>query len=120
MTKGLILLVEDEPMLHFLWEDICALADIEIAGIAMTSGEALEIIDKHGSNLTGVILDVNLHDGTSQPVAEKLRGMGIHVVVCSGSDSNALHDCYAGWEVLMKPYRPQEAQDHLKKMVYLF
>jgi CheY-like chemotaxis protein len=118
MVKGRILLVEDEILLHYLWEDICGDLDIEIVGPAVTNQQALDLIASEGHDLTGVILDVNLQCETSQGAAVVLANMDIPVVVCSGSHTGDLPAVYEKWPVLWKPYRPSAITAHLANLVY--
>lgn len=119
MARGRILLVEDETMLHFLWEDICGDLSIEIAGPASTCEQAMAILDNEADKLSGVVLDVNLHGETSQKVAERLATMDLPVLVCSGSHHGTLPDVYHQWPTLSKPYRPSGIEECLKKLVFV-
>ena len=118
MTRGQILLVEDETMLHFLWEDMCEMNDIKILATAMTCEEALEVLRTRSDELSGVVLDVNLQGETSECVAELLRTLSLPVVVSTGHDPKGLPEVYQGWDALMKPYRTDEMTAILDKMVY--
>jgi len=118
MSNGRILLVEDEPMLHFLWEDMCAISDFEIAFTAMTCQEAMAYFQDHHAELSGVILDVNLHGETSGPVAEYLKLLSIPVIVSTGSHPDSLPEIFRGWPTLMKPYRPHDITGILPSLAF--
>lgn len=117
MARGRILLVEDEPLLHYLWEDICEDNDIELVGPAMSNAEAHEHINREGASLCAVFLDVNLQSEMSTSTAELLATTGIPVIVCSGSHGTELPEIYQQWPVLEKPYRPSEVEALLQKLV---
>jgi len=118
MSNGRILLVEDEPMLHFLWEDICAINDFEVAFTAMTCQEALAYLEENSDDLSGVILDVNLHGEMSNRVAAYLRTLALPVVVSTGSHPDTLPLEFKGWPTLCKPYRPHDIVSILPTLAF--
>lgn len=118
MSRGQILLVEDEIILHMLWEDVCEMNDIKILSTATTCNEALEVLHSQVNELSGVILDVSLFNETTECVAEHLRILSLPVVLSTGHDILSLPKVYHGWDALKKPYRPDEMISALDKMVF--
>lgn len=118
MARGRILLVEDEPMLHLLWEDICEDNDIELVGPAMTNAEAERLIQQEAGSLLGVFLDVNLMGESSLGAAELLSNMPLPVVVCSGHNERDIPLVFQQWPVLQKPYRPLDIEQLINKLVF--
>lgn len=118
MPRGQILLVEDEVILHMLWEDVCEMNDIKILSTATTCNEAMAALHVQSDQLTGVILDVTLFSETTECVAEHLRLLSLPVVLSTGHDILGLPKVYHGWDALKKPYRPDEMVSALDKMVF--
>jgi len=116
MVRGRILLVEDERLISFLWEDICDLHNVDVVGIAETPAQALEILESP-KDISGVILDVHLKGGTSELVAERIRELGLPVIVSTGRDVESLPEAYQGFETILKPYRPEEMVVALNNML---
>lgn len=118
MARGRILLVEDEPMLHLLWEDICEVNDIELVGPARTNAEAEKLILQESGSLLGVFLDVNLLGESSSGAAQILSTMPLPVFVCSGHNERDLPTVFQQWPVLQKPYRPLDVEQLINKLVF--
>lgn len=105
MPNG-ILIVEDEPMIQMLIEDICSMAGVPIAATVDNVKDALLAIEE--GNFKAVILDVNLHGETSEPVAEALQGKNFPVLVSTGSYSSELPQVYQAFTMVQKPFSPGE------------
>ena len=118
MSRGQILLVEDEVILHMLWEDVCEMCDIRILSTATTCKEALAALYTQSDQLSGVILDVGLFNETTECVAEHLRTLSLPVVLSTGHEILGLPKVYHGWDALKKPYRQDEMVSALDKMVF--
>lgn len=106
MNRGRVLIVEDEPMIQMLLEDICDTADCDVVAVAPDVQSALEAISTLDFNV--VILDVNLHEETSEAVALALRDLGKPVLVSTGSHAGDLPLAYEGFTVVEKPFHPKE------------
>jgi DNA-binding LytR/AlgR family response regulator len=113
MAKGRVLLVEDQILLHLLWEDICEDNELSLLGPATTNSEAETIIKEQGDEISCVFLDVGLRDESSIGAANMLAALNIPVVVCSGMDSQELPTVFQQWPILTKPYRVCEIEKHL-------
>jgi len=100
--SGKVLVVEDEPMVQILLEDICAHADVEIVAMVDTVKDALAAIDRGG--FKAVILDVNLHGETSEPIAAALQGKGYPVLVSTGSFPGELPAVFKDFTIVQKPF----------------
>lgn len=96
-----ILLVEDEPMIAFALEDMVVELGFDIVGPAHRLSEALalaaeEVVD-------AAILDVNLNEEQSFPVADLLHERGIPFLFATGYAEGGV-----GWSgeaaVIAKPY----------------
>lgn len=96
-----ILLVEDEPMIAFALEDLVAELGYAVIGPAYRLGEALALAEN--APIDAAILDVNLNEEQSFPVADLLRARGIPFLFATGYAESGV-----GWDgeapVLAKPY----------------
>lgn len=113
---GSVLVVEDEPMIQILLEDICSIADVNITHMVDNVKDALEAIEEDG--FKAVILDVNLQGETSEPVAEALRGRGIPVLVSTGSYGSELPAAYDGFTIVQKPFSTKEMVFLLQQVAF--
>lgn len=111
-----ILVVEDEPMIQMLIEDICAMADIPITAVVDNVRDALKAIEE--GNFKAVILDVNLHGETSEPIAAVLQDKAFPVLVSTGSYSSELPEVYQGFTMVQKPFSANELAFLLKQVAF--
>ncbi len=98
-----VLLVEDSLIIAMDAEDI--LTSLGAARImpAATVRTALAEIERQPP--TVALLDINLGDQTSLPVAERLREMGVPLIFATGyGDQAMLPDTLADVIVVQKPY----------------
>lgn len=82
-TRVRVLIVEDEPDVALVIEDIAMAEGFEVVGIATRATEAIELA--HETDLA--IVDVRLSDGLSGPkIAQALAtGFGVGVVFLTGN-----------------------------------
>jgi light-regulated signal transduction histidine kinase (bacteriophytochrome) len=105
-----ILLVEDSMIIALDAED--ALRDVGAAKVVIAAGisRALMALEKGG--LDFALLDLNLGNETSLPVADKLVAAGIPFAFATGyGESAGLTERYPGVPILTKPY----SADHLRQ-----
>ena len=100
-----ILLVEDEPMIAFALEDMVLEMGFEIVGPAYRLSEALALAAE--ADFDVAVLDVNLNEEQSFPVADLLRRRGIPFLFATGYAEGGI-----GWKgeapVIAKPYGRQQ------------
>jgi FOG: CheY-like receiver len=96
-----LLVVEDDPILGSLWVDILGDAGAIVAGPCATVVDALEKIEKHQPVVA--LLDIQLLDGPSFPVARALAKAGIPFLFLSGDHPDHLPSEFAGSPYLCKP-----------------
>lgn len=101
-----ILVVEDEPLVAMLEEDLLLEAGAEIVGPATSVAQALTLIGD--GDLDGAVLDVNLGEETAFPVAERLTELGVPFVFVTGYGRQGLIERHAHRPVIRKPFKPQE------------
>jgi CheY-like chemotaxis protein len=106
MLRGHVLLVEDSEIIALDAEDMLTELGFESVAVASSCAEALGRIDARRPDLA--VLDVNLTDETSYPVAEQLWREGIPFVFATGYGSlGKLPDALSRTPVVTKPYTPE-------------
>ncbi|MCZ4260024.1 MULTISPECIES: response regulator [Limimaricola] len=103
LTGVRVLLVEDECIVAMLGEDVLSEAGCRVT-VAMRLSEALRAAEE--SDLDVAILDVNLGNETSYPVAELLEERKIPFIFATGYASAGLAGSYAKHPCVQKPYDP--------------
>ena len=96
-----ILIVEDEALVAMLLEDMLTELGFDVVGPAHTLPRALELLESEP--VDAAILDVNLGNCRSYPIAQKAAAKGIPFIFASGYDSPG-----AQWDgptrMLRKPF----------------
>ena len=96
-----ILLVEDEPMIAFALEDLIDELGYAVVGPAHRLSDALVLAAN--SAIDAAVLDVNLNEESSFPVADLLVSRGVPFVFATGYAEGGV-----GWPgkaaVIAKPY----------------
>jgi CheY-like chemotaxis protein len=108
-----ILLVEDEAIIAFALEDILEELGCTVVGPAMHLDEALALARCEAFD--AAILDVNLNDARSYPVAAEIERRGMPFVFASGYDPGSLEWSGRPVELLSKPYRKDQVEAALSK-----
>ncbi len=109
-----ILVVEDEGLIAMDIEDMLLDLTCVPVGPASTIEEALDII-RSGTQFDGVLLDMNLHGQSVQPIVAELVNRGICFVLVTGyaqreNDVSAMRDAPR----LAKPFSAATLSDILK------
>lgn len=115
-----ILIVEDEPVLAMLIEDMVQELGYEPIGPAMTTEAALALTVSE--KLDGAILDMNLGGGVpSTPIAESLKSRDVPFIFATGYSSAQAAARMAGaigeTTVLRKPFSVDALSAALSRMV---
>ncbi|WP_293678657.1 response regulator [uncultured Phenylobacterium sp.] len=109
LTGLRILVVDDEPLVALMIEDLLADLGCEVVGPVASVADALPLAQIAG--LSGALLDVNLGDEVVYPVAEVLQRAGIPFAFVTGYAGLGVAPEFAGAPVLRKPldiYRFEE------------
>ena len=96
-----LLLVEDEPMIAFALEDMVMELGFEVVGTAYRLPEALELAGQE--QFDAAVLDVNLNEQQSFPVADLLASRGIPFLFATGYAEGGVGWCGEA-RVIAKPY----------------
>jgi CheY-like chemotaxis protein len=97
-----VLIIEDEPIVAMLAEDMLESIGCEIAGIAASAAEARAAIEAMSFDL--VMLDINLDGEDGLAIADILKARGIPFVITSGYAAQGLAQHHPDAPVLAKPY----------------
>lgn len=109
-----ILLVEDEPIIAFALEDLVDELGFEVIGPAYRLSEALALADAVG--LDAAILDVNLNEERSYPVADLLASRGIPFLFATGYAEGGV-DWRGTAAVIAKPYGREQLSKALAELL---
>ncbi|GAA4034581.1 response regulator [Sphingomonas rosea] len=100
-----LLLVEDEPVIAFALEDIVLDMGFEVVGPVYRLAEGL--VAAAGEEFEGAILDVNLNEQTSYPIAAVLAERGIPFLFATGYAEGGI-DWPGDAPVIAKPYSREQ------------
>lgn len=96
-----ILVVEDEPLVAMLVEDLLTEWGCEVIGPASTVAKGLRLVEAGG--LDGALLDVNLAGEEVYPVADALVAAGTPFVFVTGYGRHGLAPAYRVFPTIQKP-----------------
>jgi len=98
-----LLVIDDEPLVAMLVEDLLSAAGAEVVGPAATLTAGLELVRAAAPH--GAILDVNLDGVLVYPVAEALARAGVPFVFLTGYGRLGVDAAFEGVTVLHKPLK---------------
>lgn len=96
-----ILIVEDEPLIAMMTEDMLEACGHSVAGVAATPDEARSAIDAGGFD--AALLDIRLGETTSTDAADRLRAKAIPFLFTTGGPE-AVASAHRNVKMLSKPY----------------
>lgn len=106
-----ILVVEDEPMIAMMLDDLLTDLGCSVVGPAFSLVQAQTLFET--SDCDAAIVDLNLNGAMSRPLIETLVEKGVRVVVATGYGSNATN-LPSGCRMLAKPYTIQHVEQALR------
>jgi DNA-binding response OmpR family regulator len=109
-----ILIVEDEPLVAMLLEDMLTDLGFDVAGPALRLERGLELASS--DELDAAILDVNLGGSRSYEVAEALRERGVPFAFATGYDELDSDD-QEQVPIVRKPYRQDQIKEVLRQLI---
>ena len=98
-----VLVVEDEPMIRLLLDDMLADLGYTMAAEAGGLDEALTVAKQGGFDIA--ILDVNLNGQPITPVVDVLVDRGVPFVFVSGYARRGLPEAHSDTPLLQKPFQ---------------
>jgi CheY-like chemotaxis protein len=96
-----ILVVEDEPLIAMLIEDILRERGCDVVGPAATVADGLRLVTD--APLDAALLDVNIGEETVYPVADALRRLDVPFVFVTGLREDNLSEPYRVQPTIRKP-----------------
>lgn len=114
LVAGQILVVEDNMVIALQASDILTAEGADHVELSSSVQDALNILDKQTIDLA--VLDVNLGDQTSVPVADRLSKQGTPFVLVSGyGDMQSILSNYPDVPVVQKPFTADALLQALQK-----
>jgi len=110
-----IMVVEDDPFIGLDLVDRLESAGYRVAGPITNATRALAEIAASAPMV--VILDVNLGDHTSEPIAQALNDAAIPFITLSGYSADQLPTAFAEHPVLSKPVQLSMLLDELAELL---
>ncbi|MEN3792138.1 response regulator [Fulvimarina sp. MAC3] len=107
-----VLLVEDESLIAMMAEDILFDLGCEVV-LAMRLDQALTFVQKETFDFA--VLDINLGDTRSYPVADLLLENGTPFIFATGYGLKGLDPNYGSIPVIQKPYIEADMADMLRR-----
>ena len=101
-----VLIVEDEPLVAALLEDMLSEAGYEIAACIGTLDKAMAALETLACDFA--VLDINLRGRSTEPVAAVLRGRGVPFLFVSGYGNTQLSEQFLDAPLLSKPFREEQ------------
>lgn len=96
-----VLVVEDEPIVAMMLEDMLVELSCTVVGVASTVAQGLALAREGGFD--AAVLDININGQRSDPIAEALDRMGLPYVFATGYGSAGL-PVGVRKPVIQKPY----------------
>jgi DNA-binding response OmpR family regulator len=103
-----ILLVDDDPLIGVLVGEFLGEIGCEILGPATSVAAALRLIE--GETPDAALIDAQLSDGYSWPVADALAARGVPFAFVTGHRAEQLPPAYRSAPALSKPFRLRELE----------
>lgn len=111
MSKGRVLIVEDEIIVALFMEDILAEFGYEVAGVVSHLDEAMARDHDYGL----AVLDVHLNGRPVFDFADSLAARGVPFVFATGYGERGIPERHRGRPVLQKPFQPDDLKRALEQ-----
>ena len=99
-------IVEDEPLVAELLEDMLREAGYDIAASVGALDKAMTLLETVECDFA--VLDINLRGRSTEPLAAVLRGRGIPFLFVSGYGNAQLSQQFLDAPLLSKPFRDEQ------------
>ncbi len=117
-----VAIIENEEdaqyLLSSIIRDFCP--SLELVGMAKTVSEGLELLESTKPDL--VFLDIEIEDGTSFQLLDKLKHLTFKIIFTTAFDQHALKAFkYGAVDYLLKPYSPKDvlkSVERVKRSLY--
>jgi len=111
-----ILIVEDDPLIGFDLAVELEEAGFAVVGVAPTVAKGLHLLERHDCDLA--VLDVNLGQETSAPIARALMTAGVPFVAVTGYAADQCPEEFATAPLLSKPFHTSRLVAALKRQLH--
>jgi CheY-like chemotaxis protein len=108
------IVVEDEPLVRLMTEDILVAAGCVISAAASSLDEALTHIASAEFDLA--VLDINLAGTEVYPAADLLRGKGTSIIFVTGYGRRGVHDAWHEFPILQKPFSRRDLEQAIARI----
>jgi DNA-binding response OmpR family regulator len=109
-----ILVVEDDPLMGLLLQDMLELFGYDVAPIPTLVEDALDLI--RCEPFDAAVLDINLRGWNTYEIADKLKAMNKPFLFASAYPQNTLPQAYQNCKLLQKPYDINELKVELASL----
>ncbi|MGJ4913531.1 response regulator [Bradyrhizobium sp. HKCCYLRH2060] len=114
--KTHLLIVEDDPMIGFDLAVELEAAGFTVVGVAPTVHKALHLLELNHCDLA--VLDVNLGQETSAPIARALAAAGVPFVAVTGYSVDQCPEEFATAPLLSKPFQTSRLVAALRRQLH--
>lgn len=105
-NMGSLVIVEDEPLISIMIEEIATDLGWQVEGCAYSEKEAMALLEACAPTLA--ILDINLGQTTSLEIAAACRARGIPIVFTTGYTVSQIPDGCGDAPILAKPFSSED------------
>lgn len=111
-----VLVAEDQMLIAMELEQILSDLGLEVVATVTSPREALDVLRAAPPDLA--VLDVNLGEWTSAPIAEVLAELGVPFIFATGyGDDGAISDAFRHVAVVRKPYESAGIAEALRRLL---
>jgi DNA-binding NtrC family response regulator len=111
-----ILVADDDALLSMLIGDWLNEAGCDIVGPVSSVANALEMVAQEGHTLDGALIDLQLTDGNSYPLADVLAQRGIPYAFVTGHGVGGIAPAYRQALTLSKPFMIEDLQVMVERL----
>jgi CheY-like chemotaxis protein len=108
------IVVEDEPLVRLMTEDILISAGCVVVAAASSLNEALIHISAMEFDLA--VLDINLAGTEVYPAAELLRSKGTPIIFVTGYGRRGVQDAWHVFPILQKPFSTRDIEQAIARV----
>mgnify|MGYP006273003755 CR=1 FL=1 len=110
-----ILVLEDEPLVAMLLQDLLLDLGTQVAGPVSSLPEAVALLAQGG--IAGALLDVNLRGTMSYPLADALRAEGVPFLFVTGYGPEDLDPAFRDDPLIRKPIDVRRFQEMVTSVI---
>ena len=111
-----VILVEDEPFIAIMVEEMLAELGCDLAGTAHSENEAFDLLTK--GNVSLALLDIELGAANSLAVADSCRDRNIPIVFMTGYTARDVPSQCGDAPILTKPFSEGELQRAIERALF--